>query len=76
MVSILIIFTHLDSSVTAIDFDREAIRRAKRNYKAANLTFSIGDIRTDIPDELFDNIVWDAAVEHFTETELLTLCLD
>ena len=58
------------SSVTAIDFDREAIRWAKRNYKAANLTFIIGDIRTDIPDELFDNIVWDAAVEHFTETEI------
>lgn len=58
------------SSVTAIDFDREAIRWAKRNYKAANLTFSIGDIRTDIPDELFDNVVWDAAVEHFTETEI------
>lgn len=58
------------SSVTAIDFDREAIRWAKRNYIAANLTFSIGDIRTDIPDELFDNIVWDAAVEHFTETEI------
>lgn len=58
------------SSVTAIDFDREAIRWAKRNYKAANLTFSIGDIRTDIPDGLFDNIVWDAAVEHFTETEI------
>ena len=59
--------------VTAIDFDREAIRWAKRNYKAPNLTFSIGDIRTDIPDGLFDNIVWDAAVEHFTETEITAL---
>jgi SAM-dependent methyltransferase len=56
--------------VTAIDFDREAIRWAKRNYKAPNLTFCIGDIRTDIPDGPFDNIVWDAAVEHFTETEI------
>ena len=56
--------------VTAIDFDCEAIRWAKRNYKTSNLTFSIGDIRTDIPDGPFDNIVWDAAVEHFTETEI------
>ena len=56
--------------VTAIDFDREAIRWAKRNYKAPNLKFGIGDIRTDIPDGPFDNIVWDAAVEHFTETEI------
>jgi len=59
--------------VTAIDFDREAIRWAKRNYKAPNLTFSIGDIRTDIPDGPFNNIVWDAAVEHFTETEITAL---
>jgi len=59
--------------VTAIDFDREAIRWAKRNYKAPNLTFRIGDIRTNIPDGPFDNIVWDAAVEHFTETEITTL---
>lgn len=60
-------------NVTAIDFDREAIRWAKRNYKAPNLKFSIGDIRTDIPDGPFDNIVWDAAVEHFTETEITAL---
>ena len=59
--------------VTAIDFDREAIRWAKRNYKAPNLTFRIGDIRTDIPDGPFENIVWDAAVEHFTETEITAL---
>ena len=59
--------------VTAIDFDREAIRWAKRNYKASNLTFNIGDIRTDIQDGPFDNIVWDAAVEHFTETEITAL---
>ena len=59
--------------VTAIDFDHEAIRWAKRNYKAPNLTFSIGDIRTDIQDGPFDNIVWDAAVEHFTETEITAL---
>ena len=59
--------------VTAIDFDREAIRWAKRNYKAPNLTFRIGDIRTNIPDGPFDNIVWDAAVEHFTEIEITTL---
>jgi len=59
--------------VTAVDFDQEAIRWAKRNYKAPNLTFSIGDIRTDIPDGPFDNIVWDAAVEHFTETEITNI---
>jgi cyclopropane fatty-acyl-phospholipid synthase-like methyltransferase len=61
------------SSVTAIDFDREAIRWAKRNYKAQNLTFKFGDIRTDIPSGQFDNIIWDAAVEHFTEVEIVSI---
>ncbi len=61
------------SSVTAIDFDREAIRWAKRNYKATNLEFRIGDIRNDIPDGPFDNIIWDAAVEHFTEIEIISI---
>jgi len=61
------------ASVTAIDFDAEAIRWAKRNYKAQNLTFQIGDIRQNIPDGQFDNIVWDAAVEHFTEDEIMEI---
>lgn len=59
--------------VTAIDFDREAIRWAKRNYGVANLTLNLGDIRTDIPNDPFGNIVWDAAVEHFAETEISSL---
>ena len=57
-------------SVTAIDFDIEAIRWASRNYKATNLIFQVGDIRIDIPPGPFDNIVWDAAIEHFTELEI------
>jgi len=61
------------ASVEAIDFDREAICWAKRNYKAPNLCFSIGDIRTDIPAGPFDNIIWDAAVEHFTEIEIVSI---
>ena len=60
-------------SVTAIDFDREAIRWAKRNFKSANLSFSNGDIRTDIPNGPYDNVVWDAAVEHFTEIEIVSI---
>ena len=61
------------ASVTAIDFDREAIRLAKHNYKAQNLTFRIGDIRTDIPSGPFDKIIWDSAVEHFTEIEIVSI---
>jgi SAM-dependent methyltransferase len=61
------------SSVTAIDFDPEAIRWANRNHRAPNVTFILGDIRSDIPDGPFDNIIWDAAVEHFTPEEISAL---
>lgn len=61
------------STVTALDFDPEAIRWAKRNHKAPNVTYILGDIRSDIPDGPFDNIIWDAAVEHFTPKEIAAL---
>lgn len=61
------------NTVTSIDFDPEAIRWAKRNHSAKNVTYILGDIRNDIPEGPFDNIVWDAAVEHFTEDEIKAL---
>lgn len=61
------------SSVLAIDFDVEAIRWARRNYRTPNVCFELGDIRKDIPSGPFDNIVWDAAIEHFTESEIANL---
>lgn len=60
--------------VVAIDFDPNAIKFARKNYKKAqNIEFLVGDIRSDIPDGPFDNIVWDAAIEHFTEAEIKNL---
>jgi len=59
--------------VTAIDFDRLAIQRASKNCSYKNIEYILGDIRTDIPKEKFHNIVWDAAIEHFTETEIAAL---
>ena len=60
-------------SVTTIDFDQFAIKWAKRNYKTTNLKFEVCDIRTSIPDGPFHNVVWDAAVEHFTENEITNI---
>jgi SAM-dependent methyltransferase len=59
--------------VTAIDFDRLAIKRANKHCSYRNIEYIFGDIRTDIPEEKFHNIIWDAAIEHFTETEITTL---
>jgi SAM-dependent methyltransferase len=57
-------------SILAIDFDRSAISSARKNFKSTNVTFTLGDIRTDIPNDTYDNIIWDAAIEHFTEVEI------
>lgn len=57
-------------SVFAVDLDAEAIRSANRYYVAPNLRYEIADIRTQMPDELFDNIVWDASLEYFNEEEI------
>lgn len=60
-------------SVVSVDFDPKAIKFANRNNRAANASFIVGDIRTDIPEGVFDNIIWDAAIEHFTEAETQSL---
>lgn len=60
--------------VVAIDFDKDVIKFARKNYgRAGNIDFLVGDIRNDIPEGPFDNIVWDAAIEHFTENEIKSL---
>lgn len=57
-------------SVIACDFDSTAIATATSKNQADNIEFLLADIRTQMPEGEFDNIVWDAAIEHFTETEI------
>ncbi len=57
-------------SITSIDFDPSAIATAKKNCSYSNIRYLLGDIRTDIPERFYDNVIWDAAIEHFTETEI------
>lgn len=58
--------------VVACDFDPQAIENANRKNRAENVQFLKADIRSQMPGEKgeFDNIVWDAAMEHFTESEI------
>jgi SAM-dependent methyltransferase len=60
-------------SMTSVDFDPKAIQYAKRNFSADNITYELADIRTQMPDGVFDNIIWDAAIEHFTESEIASI---
>ena len=55
--------------VIACDFDATAIRTAHRKNAAPNVTFVLADIRTAMPEGRFENVVWDAAIEHFTPEE-------
>ncbi len=66
-------YSHRAKSVVAVDFSSDAIAFAKRYSAAPNLEYQVVDIRTDMPAGLFDNIFWDAAIEHFTEAEIAAL---
>ena len=66
---------HLDS-IISVDFDGAAIEHARRNFKNPKITYEVCDIRTSIPSGKFDNVIWDAAIEHFTEPEISKIMSD
>jgi len=59
--------------VQSVDFDPSAIAHAKRHFRAPNVAYAVSDIRKSLPSGPFDNVIWDAAIEHFTETEIADL---
>jgi len=56
--------------VVACDFDPNAIRTARRENAAPNVEYVLCDIRKEMPQGRFNNVVWDAAIEHFTLDEI------
>lgn len=58
------------SSIIALDFDKDAVAHARRFNSAQNINYVEQDIRDGLPAGPFDNIIWDAAIEHFTEAEI------
>lgn len=56
--------------VVACDFDPRALATARRKNSAPNVRYVLADIRVAMPAGRFDNISWDAAIEHFTEPEI------
>lgn len=57
-------------SVKAVDFDPKCLKHAKENHQAPNINFELCDLRKNFPAGSFDNIIWDAAIEHFTSQEI------
>jgi SAM-dependent methyltransferase len=60
-------------SILSVDFDPRAIAHSRKHFRAENVTYELADIRTQMPEGIFDNITWDAAIEHFTEIEIADL---
>jgi SAM-dependent methyltransferase len=58
------------SHVVACDYDPKAILTATKKNPADNIDYIVADLRTDMPKGTFENIVWDAAIEHFTPVEI------
>ena len=63
-------YSGIAQSVTACDFDKKAIALAKRKNHSPNVSFVLADIRYAMPAGSFDNVVWDAAIAHFTPDEI------
>jgi len=65
-------YSHRSKSDIACDFDPKAIADANNKNMIDNVKFLKADIRSHMPGEKgeFENIVWDAAIEHFTESEI------
>ena len=63
-------YSNKAESIIAIDFDKDAIRHAARYNSVPNVTYVKHDIRQGLPKGPFDNVIWDAAIEHFTEQEI------
>ena len=59
--------------IIAVDIDPEAIQHARATNSAPNVRYEVCDIRLSIPVGVFDNIVWDAAIEHFTPQEIASI---
>jgi 2-polyprenyl-3-methyl-5-hydroxy-6-metoxy-1,4-benzoquinol methylase len=57
------------SRVLAVDYNAQALRHARRYHGRPNVEYRQCDIRGELPQGPFDNIVWDSAIHHFSEPE-------
>jgi ubiquinone/menaquinone biosynthesis C-methylase UbiE len=58
------------TNICAVDFEPDCIEYAKKFNQADNIEYLKCDIRTEMPEGVFDNVIWDAAIEHFNPAEI------
>jgi len=70
------VYSKLVRNIIAVDYNKDAINKAKTKNSADNIIYKLADIRSDMPDGKYDNIIWDAAMEHFNEQEIHKILQD
>ncbi|OGF56223.1 MAG: hypothetical protein A2452_13505 [Candidatus Firestonebacteria bacterium RIFOXYC2_FULL_39_67] len=63
-------YSSIAGKIIACDYDKSAISLAKNKNSNKNIKYVLSDIRFDMPKGIFDNVVWDGAIEHFTQEEI------
>lgn len=61
------------NSILALDFDIEAHKHAVKFNGGENIQYRLADIRSEIPNIDVDNVIWDAAIEHFDDNETTSI---
>jgi len=64
-------YSHLADSIECIDIEQQAIQYAKKYHSFRNkVQYYCEDIMTYIPKNTYTNIIWDAAIEHFSPEDI------
>ena len=58
------------SRVVACDLDPAIIAVARRKNAGPNLAFLVADVRTELPQGRFTNVIWDAGLEYLERAEI------
>ncbi len=69
-------YSYRAATIVSCDFDPVAIRHARRHHTTQKNHFLVADIRSEMPEGKFDNVIWDAAIEHFTPEEIRKIMFD
>ena len=63
-------YSSIASSIVAGDFDKNAVKLARRKNSYDNIKYIVADVRYQMPEGNFDNVICDMALEHFTPEEI------
>jgi 2-polyprenyl-3-methyl-5-hydroxy-6-metoxy-1,4-benzoquinol methylase len=67
-------YSTVAGSIEAVDVDPIAIAHARRYHQLPNIHFEVCDVVRDaLPVAAYDTVIWDGAIEHFSEAEIVVV---